>query len=278
MAYQQITDLSSTAVDEYTPSQFKEKNVYIQLLTAITTELQKVEDTLWDMYKKRGLSTAEGTQLDTIGKLLDVSRTEGDSDDIYRLEIYAHILIRRADTTADSIMQAMQAVYGVETSRLWEHYSGCMTGGLAMKVVTTESVKGAARILNNIAAATIGSAIILRDENNGLSWTPVEVVTNELYLTDEDSNKFITEGAQNITVTTKSGDTEENLIGSLADSGVKQYDLSVEVDAKTGKLLVNKDSVDGLFRVERQATLGGLYGYFAEVEQLARGSSKIEGE
>ncbi|WNA13699.1 putative baseplate protein [Erwinia phage FIfi106] len=281
MAYEKIESLTTKALDDYTPSQFKEKNVYSQVLSAVTTELQKVEDTLWDMYKKKGLNTAEGIQLDYIGALLNVPRQVGLSDEAYRLVIYSQILIRRADTTADSIMKAMQAVHSVDTSQLWEHYSGVMTGGIVVKVVTNDPVDDAARILNNISAATIGSAVILRDENNGLAWTPVEIQSDELFLTDEDENRFITNGAQNITVTTKSGSTEENLIGSLADEGMKQYNLAVEVenDSKivTGDFIVRKNTTDGTLKIEQPAALGGIYGYFAEVSQLRSGQLKIEG-
>lgn len=240
MSYQKIEDLTEVAVREYTPSQFREKVVYTELLSAITLELQKVEDTLWSMYKERSLNTAIGVQLDHIGELLQVIRQQGESDSDYRIRIYAQIFIRRADTTADTIMSAIEAVYGVNDSNLWEHYSGHMTGGIVISVVSGKTITNATKILKDISATTIGSVSILEDQRGGLAWTPVEVVSDEVYLVDEDENIFITNGVQNITVTTKTGSTLTNLVGSLNDGG-------------------------------------DLYGFFAEVSQIRMGQNTIEG-
>lgn len=240
MTYQKVEDLTELALREYTPSQFREKGVYTHLLSAITLELQKVEDTLWAMYKERSLSTAIGVQLDHIGGLLQVIRLQDESDDDYRIRIYAQIFMRRADTTADTIMSAIEAVYGISDSSLWEHYSGHMTGGIVVCVASNKTIPNATKILKDISATTIGSVSILEDQRGGLSWTPVEVVADEVYLVDEDENIFITNGVQNITVTTKTGSTLTNLVGSLNDGS-------------------------------------DLYGFFAEVSQIRMGQNTIEG-
>ena len=88
--------------------QFKDKpktNGLLDGLLAPTVEINKLSI---DMVDKYNIMTAEGKQLDNIGKLLNVTRNATETDDLYRGRILARITINRATGTAPNLIDNLK--------------------------------------------------------------------------------------------------------------------------------------------------------------------------
>lgn len=90
------------------------------LLSAYLNILQTLEDTAQQVLTQRWPLTAEGVQLDTLGKIVGQARGEL-SDAAYRLFILARILANRSKGRAANLGEILDVV-GVPTIDIWEHY------------------------------------------------------------------------------------------------------------------------------------------------------------
>lgn len=75
--------------------QFKNKTKYENLLSALTQEVQPMEDALWQLFTERTIDTAIGAQLDDIGLIVGQLR-EGLSDSDYRRLVRARISVNNS--------------------------------------------------------------------------------------------------------------------------------------------------------------------------------------
>lgn len=94
------------------PSQWRDSPKVRALVSVLAKPDQDLEDTAWDLYSKRGVETAEGVQLDILGKLVGQLRL-GLSDDDFRRLIRVRILANRAGGRADTITRVIAGVLGV---------------------------------------------------------------------------------------------------------------------------------------------------------------------
>ncbi len=99
----------------------KDKPLLHGFIAAFTDNMQGIEDTLFDMSRFRSLNTATGTQLDNIGTILNLPRTNSD-DEIYRSDLLFQVYLNTSFGTPETLIQAVDKLTNAKTVDYVESY------------------------------------------------------------------------------------------------------------------------------------------------------------
>lgn len=127
------------------PTQYTTDTGVTTLLAKLAGPAQAIENTLQDMLVDRAVDTAEGAQLDIIGKLVGQPRN-GQDDDVYRRYIRARIKTSRSKGIVEDLIRIATLVIDDLDARIWVDQQGVA----AVSIVVQD-----AGIDEDTAAATI---------------------------------------------------------------------------------------------------------------------------
>ena len=95
--------------------QFQDKERIRFLLGALVSQVQGVEDTLWDLHIARRLARAAGAQLDGIGRIVGLRRGRL-IEESYRTYLRAQIRLLRSHGTPEDLLAMVSLIVGPEVS------------------------------------------------------------------------------------------------------------------------------------------------------------------
>lgn len=99
---------------ELVVTQLRGKTKFEALLSSYLAEIDEIETALWEIQENRWLDTAEGEQLDGLGRILG-ARRNGD-DEQYRLRLRARILILLSSGTIPQILRVFRLLVDADAT------------------------------------------------------------------------------------------------------------------------------------------------------------------
>lgn len=153
MGLQKITNLVDKAQDRLI-EQDKQRITTLSVVDAFVDEIQTVENSIFDVYTKRGMDTAIGAQLDVIGIIVGESRV-GRSDDIYRIAIKARIKLNTGSGEPNTIIDAMKQFMNTDIVDFSEPYPAYFT----LFIQTNINISNIASIVREISPTGVGSSV-----------------------------------------------------------------------------------------------------------------------
>ena len=118
---EQVTDHTEQAYSLFL-DQYLEKPRLFALLASYTDEIQELEDAIWGVRIGRFLDSAEGAQLDVIGKLVGEPRNDR-PDNVYKILIAGKIRVNWSHGHPDDVIAVVRLVQGAEnTHRYYDVY------------------------------------------------------------------------------------------------------------------------------------------------------------
>lgn len=95
MALEQITDHAARAVSRLA-EQFKESTLLKGLLSAVSIEIQELEDKIFELYKTRDIDGAADATLDNLGALVGAPRRGSKNNTQYRNRVRVQVKANRS--------------------------------------------------------------------------------------------------------------------------------------------------------------------------------------
>lgn len=97
--------------------QYKNFEVIQAFRKAFLSELFNISKVLNDLESKRGLTSAEGSQIDRNGKTLGIKRPEGTNDSIYRVFTQAQAGVNSSQADYQSIKDSLTLLFTTDTTK-----------------------------------------------------------------------------------------------------------------------------------------------------------------
>ena len=164
------------------PSVWKDKPIMQGFITAFASNIQVIEELLFDMLNNRSVFTAIGAQLDVVGLLVGVARLGRDDLD-YRNAVFKQIAINNADGSTENILETVRLLTQVDGVYMWEHPAASF-----FLLINGGYFDGLASTLDAISSAGVG-AVLLFDEAD--SFVPGELFFQADNLVDHTSDPYL---------------------------------------------------------------------------------------
>jgi hypothetical protein len=132
--------------------QLKGKPRLAGLLRAFVSEVQAIEDALWQVFDQRLLDNAVGAQLDLLGRIVGRER-EGMADDSYRTHLRVQIRLNLGSGTARDVLETFALLVAGARLELVEQYPAAFA--LRVHEALPVDVADAATILQAAKAAGV---------------------------------------------------------------------------------------------------------------------------
>jgi hypothetical protein len=115
---------------ERLPAQFRDKPRIEAIVRALANQIQKHEQTFYDLWFRRMLDNAEDVDLDNIGAIVGEER-QGWGDDEYRQYIRARIKTNRSDGRTETLIAILVLLFELDAAdvgniRIREYYPATM--------------------------------------------------------------------------------------------------------------------------------------------------------
>jgi hypothetical protein len=134
--------------------QDKQREKTVKLVTSVISEVQEVENAMYDVYTNCGVYTAIGAQLDVVGLLVGEARV-GRIDEVYRTAILARIKLNvgggEPDTIIDAIKQWMNPILINFTEPAPAYFT--------LFIQSAVNIPNIATIVKEISPAGVGSTV-----------------------------------------------------------------------------------------------------------------------
>lgn len=104
------------------PVQFSKSENLKKLLAIFLSEIQEIEQTIYQMVKQKSLEYAMGKQLDMIGEDVGLPRNGLLNDDIYRNRIAAKIAANASEGTTNDVLKVWSLLLDSDDVLLFEEY------------------------------------------------------------------------------------------------------------------------------------------------------------
>ncbi len=148
--------------------EFFRKPRWLELTDILVGEVQELEDAYWDMHLAFDVDTAEGHQLDLLGKRVGELR-DGRVDDDYRAAVRTRILVNSSDGKLDQLYAIILSMLPDATVRAWEFYPA------KLRLDVYDSFAGAtpttvARLVRQAKAGGVGLIFVAVDTDETLIW------------------------------------------------------------------------------------------------------------
>ena len=154
MGLEKINNFAELAIDRLL-QQDKERKSSQKLVTAFVSEIQNIEDSMFDVYSYRGIYTAIGAQLDIVGKIVGETRN-GKNDTSYRIAILARIKLNVSAGEPNSIIDAIKQLMSPTMISFTEPYPAFFT----VFIQSSINIPNIAAIIKEISPAGVGSSVI----------------------------------------------------------------------------------------------------------------------
>lgn len=139
------------------------------LLRAFVSEVQAVEDALWQVFDQRLLDNAVGAQLDLLGRVVGRERA-GMDDDSYRTHLRVQIRLNLGSGTARDVLETFALLVNADLSRLEleEQYPAAFV--LRVLGALPVTVDDAADILGRAKAAGVRALLEWREGSEAVAF------------------------------------------------------------------------------------------------------------
>lgn len=159
-----------TAEDEWDNSgiTFAPSSNTRKLVQALLSQVDRIDDDIQDIRDSRHIDTASGEDLDNIGKLVQIPRKEGESDDKYRARLKVAFRVGSIGTTFDEFAEFSASLLETDIQNIEFQFN--LDGNPAtVEVAANQDVYDNSKLSQSEVAEYLGRAVPAGHEVNALT-------------------------------------------------------------------------------------------------------------